>query len=377
MMDTMGIIFSNIYDSTLGKLTSVRTAASVPFGGRYRQIDFVLSNMANSGIRNIGIITKYNYQSLMDHLGTCEEWDLKLGEGVRFLPPYATSHTGAYHGKLEALQTALPILERVKSEYVVLADSTVLCSIDFTEVVRQHIASGVDVTVIAKNGIANGRDEQKLALKLDENGGVVDMAMEYMAPSDYAVGMSMFVMRREKVIEIIHELVPHGKYHFERDYLMEYFLHGKITVGVYTFSNAAIFNNDIESYFHNNMALLDSEVRHSLFRSNIPIYTKIRDAVPTRFGKNGKAPNCLIADGCKIDGYAERSVIFREVTIDEGAQVRDCIIMQGARIGSGAKLQYVILDKNVTIEPGVRLLGSPDHPQVISKNAHISKGADQ
>ena len=102
-MDMMGIIFSNIYDNNMGELTRERTSASIPFGGRYRQIDFILSNMANSGIRDIGIITKYNYQSLMDHLGNCDEWDLKLGDGVRFLPPYATGHTGAYRGKLEAL----------------------------------------------------------------------------------------------------------------------------------------------------------------------------------------------------------------------------------------------------------------------------------
>jgi len=132
VMDTMGIIFSNIYDNNMGELTMERTSASIPFGSRYRQIDFILSNMANSRIQNIGIITKYNYQSLMDHLGNCQEWDLRLGDGVRFLPPYATGHTGAYRGKLEALQTALPVLERSEADYVVLADTTVLCAIDST-----------------------------------------------------------------------------------------------------------------------------------------------------------------------------------------------------------------------------------------------------
>ncbi|MFR7745186.1 MAG: sugar phosphate nucleotidyltransferase [Acutalibacteraceae bacterium] len=120
-MEAMGIIFSNIYDNNMGELTRERTSASIPFGSRYRQIDFALSNMANSKISNIGIVTKYNYQSLMDHLGNCEEWDLKLGEGVRFLPPYATGHTGAYRGKLEALQTAMPVLGRCDAEYVVLS----------------------------------------------------------------------------------------------------------------------------------------------------------------------------------------------------------------------------------------------------------------
>ena len=146
-MEAMGIIFSNIYDNNMGELTRERTSASIPFGSRYRQIDFALSNMANSKISNIGIVTKYNYQSLMDHLGNCEEWDLKLGEGVRFLPPYATGHTGAYRGKLEALQTAMPVLGRCDAEYVVLSDTTVLCAIDFAAVLDEHIASGCDITV--------------------------------------------------------------------------------------------------------------------------------------------------------------------------------------------------------------------------------------
>ena len=202
-MDMMGIIFSNIYDNNMGELTRERTSASIPFGGRYRQIDFILSNMANSGIRDIGIITKYNYQSLMDHLGNCDEWDLKLGDGVRFLPPYATGHTGAYRGKLEALQTALPVLERNDSDYVVLADTTVLCTINFLEVLEKHVESGCDITVVSKAGKCDGVKPQQLAMKLDENGNLVDLAAGYSAPEEYLVGMSMFIMERKKLISVI------------------------------------------------------------------------------------------------------------------------------------------------------------------------------
>ena len=193
-MEAMGIIFSNIYDNNMGELTRERTSASIPFGSRYRQIDFALSNMANSKISNIGIVTKYNYQSLMDHLGNCEEWDLKLGEGVRFLPPYATGHTGAYRGKLEALQTAMPVLDRCDAEYVVLSDTTVLCAINFAAVLDEHIASGCDITVIAKAGYADGKRRQPLAVKLGEDGKIVDLAVDYCAPSDYLVGMSSFML---------------------------------------------------------------------------------------------------------------------------------------------------------------------------------------
>ena len=366
-MEAMGIIFSNIYDNNMGELTRERTSASIPFGSRYRQIDFALSNMANSKISNIGIVTKYNYQSLMDHLGNCEEWDLKLGEGVRFLPPYATGHTGAYRGKLEALQTTGVFHDGDEVISVGRGALEARQRHDHAAVLDEHVASGCDITVIAKAGYADGKRRQPLAVKLGEDGKIVDLAVDYCAPSDYLVGMSMFIMRRDKLIQIIREMVPHGKYHFERDFILPEYNAGNLKVNVYPFHNVALFNQSVDEYFVNNMKLLDADVRRSLFRSEIPIYTKVRDAVPTLFGYNGQAANCLIADGCHLFGKAENSVIFREVDIEEGAEVRDSIVMQGSRIGAGASIRYCILDKNVTIRPGTKLLGSKDHPLVVDK----------
>ena len=371
-MTTMGIIFANIYDSSLGELTNKRTMASLPYGGRYRQIDFILSNMANSGIRDIGIITKYNYQSLMDHLGNCDEWDLKLGDGVRFLPPYATGHTGAYRGKLEALQTALPVLERNDSDYVVLADTTVLCTINFLEVLEKHVESGCDITVVSKAGKCDGVKPQQLAMKLDENGNLVDLAAGYSAPEEYLVGMSMFIMERKKLISVIRDMVPHGKYHFERDFILQHYLEGRLKVNVYPFHNVALFNESTTEFFHNSLALIRPEIRHGLFaREDLTIYTKVRDSVPTLFGEHGQASDCLVADGCHIFGKANHSVIFREVDLDEDTEVESSVLMQGSKVGARSKLRYVILDKNVTVKPDTKLQGTPEHPLYISKGVTV------
>mgnify|MGYP004721254899 FL=1 len=177
----------------------------------------------------------------------------------------------------------------------------------------------------------------------------------------------MFIMRRDKLIQVIREMVPHGKYHLERDFILPEYNAGNLKVNVYPFHNVALFNQSVDEYFVNNMKLLDADVRRSLFRSEIPIYTKVRDAVPTLFGYHGQAANCLIADGCHLFGKAENSVIFREVDIEDGAEVRDSIVMQGSKIGAGASIRYCILDKNVTIRPGTKLLGSIDHPLVVDK----------
>ena len=233
-----------------------------------------------------------------------------------------------------------------------LSDTTVLCAINFAAVLDEHVASGCDITVIAKAGYADGKRRQPLAVKLGEDGKIVDLAVDYCAPSDYLVGMSMFIMRRDKL---------------ERDFILPEYNAGNLKVNVYPFHNVALFNQSVDEYFVNNMKLLDADVRRSLFRSEIPIYTKVRDAVPTLFGYHGQAANCLIADGCHLFGKAENSVIFREVDIEEGAEVRDSIVMQGSRIGAGAAIRYCILDKNVTIRPGTKLLGSKDHPLVVDK----------
>lgn len=370
-METMGIIFSNIYDSYMGALTEVRTSASIPVGGRYRQIDFVMSSMANSGIRHIGIVTKYNYQSLMDHLGSCQDWDLNLNKkGVVILPPYATGHTGVYRGKLEALQTALPVLESGNQDYVVLADSNVMAAVDFRKVVRDHVKSGCDLTVVAKRGVADGVQNCHFALKVGEDGRAVDMGCDFAAPADYDVSMGMFIMSRERLIQTIKETVPHGHYHFERDFVMNVFKQG-LGINVYNFEGVALFTDCVEAYYKNSMAMLDGEVRKSLFHGEVPIYTKVRDEVPTLYGKTAEMANCLVADGCRINGFVENSVVFREVRVSEGAEVRDCIVMQGCKIEKGASIRYTILDKNVTVKAGTKLLGSPEHPLIIRKGVTV------
>jgi glucose-1-phosphate adenylyltransferase len=367
-MKVMGIIFSNIYDSSLGELTNHRTVASLPFGGRYRQIDFALSNMSNSGIYNIGIITKYNYRSLMDHLGTCSAWDLnRKNEGVVFLPPFAEGNMGTvYKGKLEALYSAIHFIGNSNYDYVVICDATVLCNIDFGKVIKHHIKSENDVTIISH--FKSDKKKYPLILETDENDGVTQISVDaYPDANGSCVGMGMFVISRSMLVESIRDAYTNGYVHFERDYLQRKFNKNDIKLGVYRFDGTVLFNGDIESYYENNMALLNKEVRDGIFLKDTPIYTKVRDEYPAYYEEGTKISNCIIADGCVMRGRAEDSVIFREVVIEKDAFVKSSIIMQGAKIGTGAKLECVILDKNVTITEGTRLKGTPKHPIIIKK----------
>ena len=365
-MNITGIVFTN--DASLGELTTKRTMASLPFGGRYRQVDWALSNLACAGVRHIGIISRHNFQSLMNHIGSGQEWDLDLEEGgLEYLTPFALGHNGSYRGKLEALNSAMVFLENSLEEYVILADSNVLCNIDLEKVLERHVASGKDITVVVKEGIANGTKQLDLGIRLDEQGQLADMAVDYCAGPESLASMGIFVISRELLIYFVKESVARSRYRFERDFLLKQFNDKNLTVGVYSFEGVAMFNESTLEYYRNNLALTDYDTRHNLFRTDRNIYTKVRDRVPTTYGENAQIGDCIVADGCQLDGEAEHSVFFRQVRLGEGAQVKNCVIMNDCSIGAGAELYCAILDKDVVVRPGVRLIGTPENPMIVKR----------
>lgn len=371
-MNIMGIIFANIYDSSLGRLTNKRTIASLPFGGRYRNIDFCLSNMTNSGITHVGVITKYNYQSLMNHIGSGQEWDLELGKGgLEFLTPFAQGHSGTFRGKLDALNSAIDFLTIATEEYVVLADGGVVCTMDYGEVIDKHIASGSDITVVTKDGICNGIKQLDLAVRLSENGTIKDMVVDYPAPSAYRASTGVFILKRELLIDVVKRCVSHSLYRLERDFIMRDFFAGELKVNVYCLQNVALFNESPQEYYHNNLALLERDVRNSLFRREQAVFTRVRNEVPAYFGDGYEIDNCIVGDGCILNGRAEHSVLFRGVCIERGATVKDCVIMQDAVIEEGAEISCCILDKDVHVRKGARLIGTREHPVIVERGEEI------
>ncbi len=369
-MNVMGIIFAN--DANIGELTNQRTMASLPFGGRYRQVDFALSNLSCAGVRHVGIISRHNYQSLMNHIGDGEEWGLELEEGgLEFLTPYAQSATHTYRGKLESLANAMNFLEfGAEDELMVMIDSAILSNVDLVDVLNQHVKSGKDITVVTKAGIANGEKQLDLALKV-ENGEVVDMVVDYAAPADYLASMDMFVLNKKWMVQQVKEMIARDKFHMDRDLVLGGWQRGKVSVNVYEFQGVALFNESVEEYFYNSLALIKKDVRHDIFHGNHPVYTKVRDRVPTYYGEACDIENCLIADGCMLEGEVEDSVLFRQVAVGRDAEVDHCVIMNDAVIGEGAELKYAILDKDVTVTPGAKLIGTQKSPIIVRRGETV------
>lgn len=369
-MNVMGIIFSNAAD--MGALTHKRSKGSVPFGGRYRQVDFHLSNMVCAGIRHIGITCRHNYQSLLNHIGSGEEWGLEPGEGaLEFLTPYSMSTTDSYRGKLEALYTCMDFLEYTDEDYVITADASVLCNMDMDKVINAHIASGKDITVVAKPGMADGKRRLDLALKQDSKGNLTDVAVDFAAPAGYLASMDIFVISRELLMSKVRELIAHNQFHMDRDLVLGEWQKGNLSVNVYVYDGVAMFNEDEEDYLKNSLALIDKDVRHQLFGACHPVYTRVRDRVPSYYGENSEIDDCTVADGCILEGSAKECVLFRQVELKEGASIEKCVIMNDTVIGENAQLKYAILDKDVTVRPGTMLIGTPQAPIIIRRGETV------
>lgn len=370
-MNVMGIIFTN--DANIGALTAKRSIASIPFAGRYRQVDFGLSNLSCAGVHHMAVISRFNFQSLMDHIGDGEEWGLELGEGgLQYITPYASSETHSYRGKLESLNNAMGFLSYgAEDEYVYLIDSAVISNIDLKKVLADHIKSGKDVTVVVKPGVANSKKLIDLAVTLDGNGEINDIVVDYAASKEYLASMDIFVTTKKWLIAKVRDAIAHNHFHMDRDLILGGWQSGTVSVNAYVYEGVALYNDSVEEYFNNSMALLKPEVHDGVFFGAHSVYTKVRDRVPSYYGEGSSIENCMVADGCMLEGKATNCILFRQVTLAPGADVENCVIMNDTVIGEGAELKNVILDKNVTVRPGARLIGTRNNPIVIKRGETV------
>lgn len=372
MASVVGIIFSNIHDHNVSELTRRRTMASVPFGCRYRLIDFTLSNIVNSGITHVGVVTHYNYQSLMDHIGTGKDWDLaRRSGGIKILPPYITAFANAqnslYNTRLEAVKSMLEFVSCCTEEYVLLSDCDVVCNIDLNEIISDHINSGADITMAVKRMYITPDVRHFEVVESNSDGRITDISECNGIVSGYCdVNLNIMVMRRKYLENIILDASAHGYSSFTKDVIGRNIDISSFRVYRYDSYFASI--NSLTDYYMCNMDLLSSSARDSLFNvKNRPVYTKIRNSSPTVYAEGSNVRNSLIADGCIIHGTVENSILFRGVKVGKNTVIRNSIIMQDTLIGENASLNCVITDKDVVIRDGRTLSGHETRPFFIDK----------
>ena len=371
MGNVLGLVFANMHDTTLGDMTKNRTMGSVMFGGRYRLIDFPLSNMVNSGISEVGVITKSNYQSLLDHLGSAREWDLARKKGgLYILPPFGNVESTLYRGRIEALYGAMSFIKHSRAIYVILSDCDVVTNIDYKPIVAAHIESGADITAVAHTGVYSSDDiKTSTVFNVDADKNVTSVLINPDISGTCTTSLNVFVMSMDFLIETVNDAMARGNVSFERNILQEKCRELKIKI--YEYDNYFSKLNSPESYFKSNMALLEPENARKLFVPKRSIYTKVSDNAPVKYDLDSKVSNSLIADGCIIEGEVENSVLFRGVKVGKGAKVKNCILMQGTVVGDNAELNYLITDKNVSICENHILTSSPQYPMYVGKGASV------
>jgi glucose-1-phosphate adenylyltransferase len=371
MGNVLGLVFANMHDTTLGDMTKNRTMGSVMFGGRYRLIDFPLSNMVNSGISEVGVITKSNYQSLLDHLGSAREWDLARKKGgLYILPPFGNVESTLYRGRIEALYGAMSFIKHSRAKYVILSDCDVVTNIDYKPIVAAHIESGADITAVAHTGVYSSDDiKTSTVFNVDADKNVTSVLINPDISGTCTTSLNVFVMSMDFLIETVNDAMARGNVSFERNILQEKCRELKIKI--YEYDNYFSKLNSPESYFKSNMALLEPENARKLFVPKRSIYTKVSDNAPVKYDLDSKVSNSLIADGCIIEGEVENSVLFRGVKVGKGAKVKNCILMQGTVVGDNAELNYLITDKNVSICENHILTSSPQYPMYVGKGVSV------
>ena len=370
--DTFGLIYAGEQNINLRELVYARSVGALPIGGRYRAIDFVLSSMVNSGVRNVGVIAQKNYHSLMDHLGSGKEWDLsRKNDGLFILPPFYTNENmGSYNGMVDAIKGVMSYILRSTQKYCILSGSYTIYNMLFDEALDFHIQNNSDITMlysVETNRFFTGERFKDLRLHLDENGRITDMELNSEMSNSKNVGMDTYIIRRDLLEYLVEDCVSRGRYDFITELLMGNL--SRLRYFGYKHTGYVGRLHSVASYFKMNMDMLRPDVQQDLFYNGRSIYTKIKDEAPAKYIHDSSIQNSLVADGCIIGGSVENSVLFRGVYVARGAKIKNCIIMQDSEILQDADLEYVVIDKLVQIRPGRRLIGDADFPVIIRKGA--------
>lgn len=365
----LGIIFPNMHDEAIPELTRIRTMASVPFGGRYRMIDFTLSGLVAAGVLDICVVPRTSYVSLLDHVGSGKDWDLarKRG-GLKIFPPYGEAGTKATQGRQGALEAIVDYIESKPFDHVILADCGIAHAVDFGDVVKKHIENNADITVVYKKEFLDKTSKTDNVVLDVRNGKVCEMLINEVTEKVRNCGMWIYVFKKDLLVNAIRECEAKGLSEFERDVIQRNV--GTLEIRGYEYTGYSHRITNLKSFFEANLDLIDKKNLAGLFK-NYPIYTKVRDEAPVRYAIGSSIKNSLAGDGCFIEGNVEGSVLFRGVKVGKGAIVKNCVLMQDSEIADGAVLENVICDKAVKLSAGKKLIGTSTHPVYVEKKAIV------
>lgn len=373
MSNLMGIIITGGRKDSMKELVAKRSVSAIPVGGKYRAIDFVLSNMVNAGLDKVGVVTQYSFRSLMDHLGSGKEWDLdRRKDGLFIFPPYlAGEGSGWYRGSADGMHNNLTFLTRSNEEYVMIATGNCIYKMDYNVLLEEHKNNGADITMMVRD--MSDLDSSEWInfgnLEMDDDCRIFDMQEKPVQPKNALASMGVYIMKRTLLIDLLIEGHAKGYYDLVKDIIVRKL--DSLIVKGYMFEGYWRSMSSIPMFYRCNMEMITPEVTKELFEETGRVFTKVKDETPTKYNEEAVVSESIVADGCIIEGEVHNSVLSRGVKVGKGSVIRNSIIMQGTEIGEEVLLDYVILDKEVIVNNGKILKGEQSHPVIVGKHEEV------
>ena len=364
-----GIIFSYEKRNNLRELGEIRSAASIPFGGRYRVVDFALSNLVNAGVPDVGVVLNGRYQSRLDHLGTGKVWDLSRKRGgLRVLPPFNYQKDWGvmpFRGKIEALAGVRTYLDEIRQDYVALMDGDLVVDLPLADIFEEHVKSGADVTVVCGND--SFATEDGTYFEKNSEGRITEVLYNLHTPRGYR-GLEVYILSTQLLKDLVDECAAKDQFSWRKELQTR---KDSLYLRSYIWSGFAAQIRSVQEYYDRSMQLLNPAIRAELFCPERPIRAKGADKSSTYLGPEGKCVNSLVAEGCRIEGTVENSILFPGVVVEAGAVVRNCVLFKETVVRRDAQLSYIIADKDVEVLSNRTLMGHATYPIVLAKGSKV------
>ncbi len=366
-MRAIGLILAGGSNNKMRELSNKRAIAAMPVAGSYRSIDFALSNMSNSHIQKVAVLTQYNARSLNEHLSSSKWWDFGRKQGGLFIftPMVTADNSWWYRGTADAMYQNLNFLKNSHEPYVVIASGDGIYRLDYNKVLEYHIAKRADVTVVCTD--IDGDDINRFGvMRMNEESRIEEFEEKPMVTQSHTISTGIYVLRRRQLVEMLEKCAQEDRHDFVKDILIRY----KNLKRIYGYKIKDYWSNisTVESYYRTNMDFLRPDVREYFFRQRPEIKTKIDDLPPAKYNPGADVKNSLIASGCIINGEVENSVLFKNVFVGNNCVIKNSIILNDVYLGDNTHIENCIVESRDTIRANSYHYGEDGIKIVVEKN---------
>lgn len=367
-MKAIGMILAGGNSKRMKELSDNRAIAAMPVAGTFRSIDFALSNMSNSHIQKVAVLTQYNARSLNEHLNSSKWWDFGRKQGGLYVltPTLTVNNSSWYRGTADALYQNIHFLKDSHEPYVVLASGDGVYKLDYSKVLEYHIRKRADITVVCKELEPTEEIGRFGQVRTDADGRITDFEEKPMVEASTNVSCGIYVIRRRLLIELIERAADEDRYDFVKDILIRY----KNLKRIYAYQLETYWSNisTVDAYYNTNMDFLKKDVRDYFFREGDSVYSKADDLPPAKYNPGASVRNSLIAPGCIVNGSVENSVVFKQSYIGNNCVIRNSVILNDVYIGDNSVIENCIVESRSTIRTNSSYSGKDEHRIVIEKN---------